>query len=86
MNFSMPEPIFMKLGMYVMAPKIISTVYVISPPPSVCVSEFTSFSSLLVEGSVKYMPPFVARQQLGKDFPQQRRITGGVVSYAIRIV
>jgi hypothetical protein len=34
----MPEPIFMKLGMYIMAPEPISTAYFINPVPSVCVS------------------------------------------------
>jgi hypothetical protein len=37
-NFWMPEPIFMKLGMYIMAPEPIATAYFINSPPSVCVS------------------------------------------------
>jgi hypothetical protein len=37
MNFWMPEPIFMKLGMCIMAPEPISTVYFINPfHQSVC--------------------------------------------------
>jgi hypothetical protein len=30
-NFRMPEPIFMKLGMYIMTPEAISTPYFINP-------------------------------------------------------
>jgi hypothetical protein len=37
-NFRMPEPIFMKLGMYVMAPAPISMAYVVNPShQSVCI-------------------------------------------------
>jgi hypothetical protein len=49
----MPEPIFIKLGMYIMASEPISTAYFINPPPiSLCF--FTCF------------PHIVARQRLGK--------------------
>jgi hypothetical protein len=48
----MPEPIFMKLGMYIMAPESISTAYFINPShQSVCLYVY-----LLI----------VARQRLGK--------------------
>jgi hypothetical protein len=55
-NLGMPEPIFMKLGMYIMAPEPILTAYIINPShQSACV----------------YMciPPFVATQRLGKHVP-----------------
>jgi hypothetical protein len=44
-NLRMPEPVFMKLGMSVMAPELISTAYFINPfhqPVSVCVSQRTA--------------------------------------------
>jgi hypothetical protein len=48
----MPEPIIMKLGMYIMASEPISTAYFIIPPP--------------IYVSV-YVSPTVARQRLGKN-------------------
>jgi hypothetical protein len=51
-SFSMPEPIFMKLGMYILAPEPISAAYFINPCHqfmSVCVS------------------PTVARQRIVKN-------------------
>jgi hypothetical protein len=52
-NFWMPEPIFMKLGMYIMAPEPISTAYFINPShQSVCLYVY---------------PLIVARQRLGKN-------------------
>jgi hypothetical protein len=51
-NFWMPEPIFIKLSMYIMAPEPISMVYLTNPfHQSVCVC----------------IPPIVARQRLGKQ-------------------
>jgi hypothetical protein len=48
----MPEPIFMKLGMFIMAPEPISTAYFINPShQSVCLYVY---------------PVIVARQRLGK--------------------
>jgi hypothetical protein len=70
-NFWMLEPIFMKRGMYIMAPEPISTAYFINPSHqsvSVCVS----LLSLPGKGSVKCIPPFSARQRLGNTFPPQR--------------
>jgi hypothetical protein len=54
----MPEPIFMKLGMYIMAPEPISKAPFMNPshqPVSICAS-----------------PPIVARQRIGKHVPRQR--------------
>jgi hypothetical protein len=52
-NFPMPEPIFIKLGMYIMAPEPISTAYFINPSHQrVCLYVY---------------PPIVAGQQLGKN-------------------
>jgi hypothetical protein len=49
----MPEPIFMKLSMYIIAPEPISTVYFINPShQSVCLYTYH---------------PIVARQRLGKN-------------------
>jgi hypothetical protein len=47
----MPEPIFMKLGVYIMAPEPISMAYFINPS-----HQF-----------VYVYPPITARQQLGKN-------------------
>jgi hypothetical protein len=70
----MPDPIFMKLGMYIMAPELVSTAYFINPShESVCL-----------------YPPNVARQWLGKHVPaatrNNRKNIGGVVFYAVRVV
>jgi hypothetical protein len=43
-NFRMPEPIFVKLGMYVMAPEPIPTTYYINPSHhSVCLYMYSSY-------------------------------------------
>jgi hypothetical protein len=57
-NFWMPEPIFMKIGMYIVTPDIISTEYFINP----------SHQSV----SICVYPPSVARQRLGKNVTWQR--------------
>jgi hypothetical protein len=67
-NFWMAEPIFMKLDMYIMATEPISTTYFMNPCVSVCVFRL----SLQSNGSVKCIPPFGARQRLGKHVPAQR--------------
>jgi hypothetical protein len=110
----------MKLGMCIIAPEPILAAYFVKPSHQsvVCLS----LPSLLGNGSVKCIPPFVARQRLGKHvsaapntrnnrtvglvylwvslciplslrgnnsvktFPRQRRIFGGVVFYAFRVV
>jgi hypothetical protein len=65
----MPEPIYMKLGMYIMALELISTAYFINPShQSVCLS-CVSLLSLLGKGSVNGIPPFGARQRLGEHVP-----------------
>jgi hypothetical protein len=52
-NFSMPEPIFMKLGTYIMAPEPISTAYFLNPAhQSVCLCVY---------------PSIVIRKRLGKN-------------------
>jgi hypothetical protein len=82
-NLWIPEPIFMKADMSVMAPESISTAYFISPSHqfvSICVS----LLSLLGKVSVKCIPPFIARQRLSKHVPtatnmrNNRRIVGRV--------
>jgi hypothetical protein len=57
-NYWMPEQIFTKLSMYIMA-------YFINPSHQsvLCASPL----SLLAKGSVKCIPPTVARQRLGKE-------------------
>jgi hypothetical protein len=60
--------------------------------PSVCVSVCVTVLSLLVNGSVKCIPPFVFRQRLGKHFPAATnthnniRIVGRVIFYAVRVL
>jgi hypothetical protein len=75
----MPETIFMKLGIYIMAPESISTAYFINP----------SHQSLCYH----VHHPIVARQRLGKnitaatDIPlNNRRIVVRVVFYAARAI
>jgi hypothetical protein len=60
----MPEPIFMKLGMYIMAPEPISTVYFINPShQSVCLFVYPRIAAGQRLGK---NPPIVDRQRLGK--------------------
>jgi hypothetical protein len=66
-NFRMPESVFMKLGMHIMAPEPISTAVLHKFLPSVCVSVCVSLLSLLRKGSVKCISPFIARKRLGKN-------------------
>jgi hypothetical protein len=49
----MPEPVFMQLGVYIMAPELISTAYFIN----------TSYQSVYLF----VYSPVVARQRLGKN-------------------
>jgi hypothetical protein len=59
---------------------------------SVCVSVCVSLISLQGNGSVKCIPPFGARQRLGKHVPaatnmrNSRRIVKSVIFYAIRVL
>jgi hypothetical protein len=67
----MPEPIFMKLSMYTMVPKPVSTTYYINPLTSVSVC--------------MYIPFIFTRQLLSKDVPaatntRNRRTAGRVVA------
>jgi uncharacterized protein (DUF486 family) len=56
----MPEPVFMKFGMYIMAPKAIATAYFINPfHQSVCLHLY---------------PTIVARQRLGKNITSTTNI------------
>jgi hypothetical protein len=71
--FLMPEPVFMKLGMYIMPPEPISTAYFINPTHQPVYLYVYPRVSLLGNGSVN-------------TFPRQPRIVGGVVFYAARVV
>jgi hypothetical protein len=75
----MAELVIMKLGMYIMAPEPISTVYFIN-----------HFHQPVY---VYVYPPIVARQRLGRKsycrnehISNNRRIVGCVVLYAVRVV
>jgi hypothetical protein len=91
LNFWMPEPIFIKLGMYIMATEPIWTAYILNPSHhsvSVCVSLF----SLLGNSSVNCIPLFIARQRLGENVTaatntrNNRRIVAHSIFYAVRVV
>jgi hypothetical protein len=57
----MPEPVFMKYGLYIKAPQTISAAYFINPShPSMCLHMYPQLS-LLGNGSVKFIPRFIAR-------------------------
>jgi hypothetical protein len=73
----MPEPIFTKHGVYIMASQHISTAYFINPSqPSV---------------SVCVPPRIIAGQQVGRHVPMAtntrncRKVVGGVVFYTVRV-
>jgi hypothetical protein len=51
--------------------------------PSVCVSVCISLPSLQGKGSVKCIPSFIVRQQLGKHIPWQRGIVRGIGFYTV---
>jgi hypothetical protein len=77
-NFWMPEPVFMKIYMHIMAPEPITKAYFINPShQSLCLYVY---------------PTFVARQRLGKQFPtatntfSDRRNVGRVIFYADRVL
>jgi hypothetical protein len=78
-NFWMAEPVFMQLGMYIMAPEPISTAYFINP----CHQSVCLYVYLFI----------VARQRLGKNVSAatntrryNRRIVGRVVFCADRVL
>jgi hypothetical protein len=60
--------------------------------PSVCASVCVSILLLQSNGSVKCIPPFGARQRLGKhvsaatNTPNNRRIVGLIIFYAVRVL
>jgi hypothetical protein len=74
-NFWMPEPIFMKRGMYNMAPDPISMTYFINPSNHF-VSVYVYPLSLLGNGSVKIY-------RGNKHTCNNRRIFGSVVFYTV---
>jgi hypothetical protein len=75
----MTEPIFMKLGMYVIAGHLSGVLHK-SLMKSVCVSACVNLISLLGNGSVK-------ERYRGNDYIRNnRRIGWGVVSYVVRVV
>jgi hypothetical protein len=55
-NFWMLESLYMKLGMYVMAPEPISTAYFIIPLPPLSVCSYVFLILLLGNNSVKTLP------------------------------
>jgi hypothetical protein len=67
-NYRMAEPVFLKLGMYIMAPEPISAAYFLNPSHQ-SVLLYASLLLLLRKDSGKCTPPFVARQRLGKHVP-----------------
>jgi hypothetical protein len=80
--------IYMKFGMYIMAPVAMSAVCFINPShQSVCIS----LLSLLGIGSVKCIPHLVRRQRLGKHVPvatntRNNRIVVLVILCALRVL
>jgi hypothetical protein len=78
-NFWIPEQIFMKLGMYVMAPEPISTAHlIILSHQSVCLYAYPRIS-LLRSGSVDIVP-------MVTNTCNNRWIVGDVVFYVVRLL
>jgi hypothetical protein len=87
----MPEPVFMKFGMYIMAPEPLSTAYFINPSHqsvSICVS----FPSILGNGSVYTFPlqriHVTIKDLLDASFSMpsvsyQRRLRGSVYPHIV---
>jgi hypothetical protein len=89
----MPEPIFMKPGMHIMAPEPISTAYFINPShQSVCLYVYSQTLEELLDttwrvcGSVCLPPISLLGSGSVNTFPRQRRIVGGVVFYVVLVV
>jgi hypothetical protein len=95
------EPIFMKLGMYIMTPESSSTAYFINETEPISLSYFTnpshqsvwlSLLPFLDKGSIKFISRFMARQRLSKHVPAakntriSRRIVGRIISCAARVL
>jgi hypothetical protein len=88
-NFWTPEPIFMKLDTYIMAPEPVSTVYFINPShQSVCLYVYPSYRIVLKDSLLVCMciPLSLRGNGSVKTFPRQRRIVGGADFYAVRVV
>jgi hypothetical protein len=66
-NFLKPEPVYMKIGMYTIGTEPISKAWFLNPPIGLHVYVFLSYRCK--GGSVKRIPPFGARQRLGKRVP-----------------
>jgi hypothetical protein len=86
----MAEPIFMKLGMYIMAPEPILKAYFINPShQSVCLYVYPF---IIDRQRLGKNPLIVARQRLSKNVPavmnarNNRLIVGRVVFYAVCVV
>jgi hypothetical protein len=77
--------------MYIMATEPISTAYFINLP-SVYMCVCVSLLSLLGNGSIKCIPPNVARQRLGNHVTaatntcNNRQIVGRIIFYAVRVI
>jgi hypothetical protein len=90
-NFSMAEPIFMKIYVYIMTSEPISTAYFINPShQSACLYVYPP---IVTKQRLCKNPSIVARQRLGKNvtvatntYANNRRTVGGVVFYAVRVV
>jgi hypothetical protein len=73
-NFWMPEPISMKLRMYIIAPESISDAYFLNPSTSLCVYMCIPSPILMLDnGSINTLL-------------RQQRIVGGVVFSAVHVV
>jgi hypothetical protein len=79
----MPEPIFMKLGMYIMGTEPISRPYFINSfHQSVYPSYHLNVTVRLSVSSLHLLPG----NNSAYTFPRKQRIVGGVVLYAICVV
>jgi hypothetical protein len=84
LTFWILDLVFLKLGTYIMAH--LNCLFHETLPP--VVSVWLSLLSLKAKGSVHYIPPFSARQRLGKPVPAamntryNKRIVGHVILYA----
>jgi hypothetical protein len=85
-NFQMAEPIFMKLGLYMMASEATSTAYITSSShQSLCLYVY---SPLVARQRLGKKSPIVARQRIDKNeyTGNNIRIVVSFVFYAVRVV
>jgi hypothetical protein len=90
-NFRMAEPIFMKLGIYMMAPEPITMAYFMKiSHQSVCLYVYLPVVARQWLGKNH---PVIVKQQLGKNVTtaneyahNSRRIVGRVIFYAAQVV